>query len=227
MRRFILLTLIGGLAAIGGHSVISFGLHPERLAPLAVLLQGSAALVIGAALFSTGLLGLADGYEKIAARVDELLRQKQPGTGDENPPVADQDDLLQKNLEFWRGYARTGIGLGLFLTGLLVVTAAMARMSPAMFTVGVGTTTIILVLTAATVSIRGLSRVRSAHVGVDVSARQLSRRPDRRADRRADGRSEEGVRPTRRRRTPRVTLFPRAGVGSRRLDHARPPAPVS
>jgi hypothetical protein len=44
MRRFIALTLFGGLAAL---AVISLGLHPERLAPAVVLLQGCAALVVG------------------------------------------------------------------------------------------------------------------------------------------------------------------------------------
>lgn len=200
MRRFILLTLIGGLAAVTGHAVISFGLHPERLAPLAVLLQGCAALVVGAALFSTGLLGLAEGYEKLATQVDELLQRKQPPADGDG--LRSHDDLLHNNQRFWRGYTLAGFGLLLFVAGLLVVTATMARATPAMFTVGVGASTVVLLVTAIAVCVGGLRRVRSAHVGVDSCARQLARLPDPVA--------EPSPAAARRRRAPRVSLFPRS-----------------
>ncbi|MDA0333896.1 MAG: hypothetical protein O2782_01900 [bacterium] len=202
MRRFIVLTLLGGVAALAGHAVVSFGLHPERLAPVAILLQGCVALVIGAALFGTGLLGLADGYGKLASRVDALLLQKELTSAGTGIPVMGREDLSSVGQQFWRGYSSTGIGLSLFLAGLLAATAALAHTSPDLFTIGVGSATVILTVVAATVSIRGLRRLRAAHVGVDNSVRQLSRLPDRRR--------QDDAPPARRRRPARVTLFPRA-----------------
>ena len=215
MRRFIVLTLLGGLATLAGQAVVSFGLHPERLAPVAVLLQGCATLVLGAALFGTGLLGLADGYEKMAGRVDELLRQKELSDARSSLPVTDHNCLHSMSQQFWRGYSRTGVGLSLFLAGLLVVTATLSHSSPTVFMIGVGSAIVILAVVAATVSVRGLRGLRSAHIGVDSSARQLSRLPDRRP--------AESLRPPRSRRSARVTLFPRPGSGgaTRGLDARR------
>ena len=206
MRRFIVLTIFGGLATLAGHALISFGLHPERLAPVAVLLQGSAILVVGTALFGTGLLGLADGYEKLALRVDELLRQKELTEIGDGFPVRDQDGLHCTGRKFWSGYGRAGAGLSIFLAGLLAVTATLTRLSPSLFSIGVGCATIILAFVTMSLTVHGLRRLRSAHVGGDSSARRLSRIPDRR--------QEERVPTTRRRRPTRVTLFPRRGANA-------------
>jgi len=221
MRRFIVLTLFGGIAALAGHAIVSLGLHPERLASVAVLLQGCAGLVVGAALFGTGLLGLSDVYERLAARVDELLREKEVTDAGSNLAIRDHHCLDSVDQQFWRGYSRTGAGLSLFLAGLLAATATLAHSSPTLFTVGVGSATVILALVAAIVSVRGLRRLRSAHIGVDSSARHLTRLPDRRP--------AESVRPARRRRPARVTLFPRHNPGgsARGLDNRRVPSTQS
>ncbi|HJP29998.1 MAG TPA: hypothetical protein QGF95_05530 [Candidatus Latescibacteria bacterium] len=218
MRRFIALTLFGGLAALAGHAVISLGLHPERLAPAVVLLQGCAALVVGSALFATGMLGLADGFEKLTGRVGELLGQKEVSRAADGIVVSDHSGLAQIDQQFWRGYGRAGIGLGVFMTGLLGLTAALARTSPSLFTVGVGAGITVLFILSATLSAKGLRHVRSVHVDVDASARHLSRLPERRP--------VEVHRP-RKRRTPRVALFPRQGTTDRRrgLDRKAGPNP--
>lgn len=213
MRRFIALTLLGGLTVLVGHAVVSLGLQPGRLAPVAALLQGCAALVVGTALFGTGMLGLTDGYERMARRADELLGQKALEDAGDDLVVGDHDSLQQINRRFWRGYSRTGIGLVVFMAGLLGLTATLGRTSATLFIVGVSSGIILLAVIAVTLSVGGLRRLRSAHVGVDSSVRHLSRLPDRRIP--------ETVRPVHRRRRSRIILFPRRRSIGRGRDRAR------
>lgn len=215
MRRFILLTLLGGFIALVGHGLISFGLHPERLAPVPALLQGCAVLVIGAALFCTGMIGLVDGYERVAAQVHQLLEQKDVSQASSRVVVTDRTALEEANQRFWRGYSRAGLGLCIFLAGLLAAVAALSSVTPALFTVTVGVIVVILFFSAATICGRGLTRLRGAHADVDTSGRLLARLPDYRP---------EPVSTPRRRRTTRLTLFPRATV-TRGLDQQTPPKP--
>lgn len=210
MRRFIVLTLLGSLAVLAGHSVVSLGLHPERSAPFLVLLQGCAVLVVGAALVGTGMLGLVDGYERLSAQLAPLFGQKElEGTGLRNsgdvPLISGSEQLTEINQQFWRGYRRCGLGISVFMAGLIGLTAAMARTSPDLFPAVVGCGIIALFFVAATMSIGGLRRLRSAHVGVESSTRRLARLPDRRPP--------ESIRPSRRRRSTRVALFSRSGSG--------------
>jgi hypothetical protein len=213
MRRFIALTLLGGLAVLAGHAVVSLGLHPERLGPVVALLQGCSALVVGTALFGTGMLGLSDGYERMARRADELLGQKALEDAGDDLIVSDHDSLQQINRRFWRGYIRTGIGLGVFMAGLLGLTATLGRTSATLFVVGVSSGIVLLAVVAVTVSVGGLRRLRSAHVGVDTSVRHLSGLPDRRIP--------DSVRPAHRRPRSRIILFPRRRSIGRGRDRAR------
>jgi len=208
MRRFIALTLLGGLATLAGHAVVSLALHPQSLAPVSVLLQGCAVLAVGTALFGTGMIGLTDGYERVARRVDELLGQKDLADVDDDLILSDSTGLQQINRQFWRGYSRTGMGLGVFMAGLLGLTATLGRTSPTLFIVGISAGIIILTVIAAAMSVGGLRRLRTAHIGVDASVRQLSRIPERRAP--------ESARPARRQRSSRITLFPRSSSSTSR-----------
>ena len=63
MRRFLFLTFLGGLSALVGHASLSLGLHPERFVPLAAVVEACIALAVGAALFVSGMLGLAEGNQ--------------------------------------------------------------------------------------------------------------------------------------------------------------------
>jgi hypothetical protein len=211
MRRFIVLTLLGGLIALVGHALISLGLHPERLATVPALLQGGAVLVIGAALFCTGMIGLADGYERVAAEADSLLHSRDLTQLDAAVAVRDRTGLDEAGQLFWRGYSRAGLGLSLFLAGLLALTAGLSRLSPTLFTVGVGSGVVILFFLSMSVCLCGLLRARRAHASVDDSTRRLARLPEYRP---------EPVRvPASRRRASRSSLFPRRSVG-RGLDRA-------
>ena len=150
----------------------------------------------------------------MARRADELLGQKALEEAGDDLIVSDHDSLQQINRQFWRGYSRTGIGLGVFMAGLLGLTAALGRTSATLFVVGVSSGIVLLAIVAVTVSVGGLRRLRSAHVGVDTSVRHLSGLPDRRIP-------DDSVRPTHRRRRSRLILFPRRGSISQGRDRAR------
>lgn len=200
MRRFIALTFLGALGVLGGHGAVSLGLHPASQAPLATLLEGCAVLVAGSAIFVTGMFGLADGYEKEASRLTELLAVKQlPQAEDDAAFVGDAERLAAANDQFWRGYARAGGGVAMSLAGLILLTAALTRTSPTLFLVGVGGGAVSLALPALTLSVRGLRRARLAHVGVNRSATALQSQPER----------QEVEPPLPRRRVPRYALFPK------------------
>lgn len=211
MWRFIVLTMLGGIVALAGHAVIGLGFHPGSLAPVKVLLEGCAALATGTALFAAGMIGLAEGYEKVTARMAELLSSKELPGADVAMAVRDGDGLATANGVFWRGYAVAAGGIALFMAGLLGLTAGLARTSPTLYTVGLIVGIACLGLSALVLCVRGLQRVRRAHAGVNASARLLERQPER-------GAAQESV--TRRRCIPRYALFPRrAGSGlGRGLD---------
>ena len=69
MKRFILITGIGAVALLGSHVSLSLGLHPDQLSSFGVLAQGCIVLVLGTSLFASGILGLAENYEKTASRL--------------------------------------------------------------------------------------------------------------------------------------------------------------
>lgn len=216
MRRFIALALFGGVATLVGHALVSLGLHPQQLAPVTALLQGCAVLVVGTALFATGMLGLADGYDRVATRVQDLLAVKS-ALEDDQAPITDDNGLAAANDAFWGGYASAGAGVGLFLAGLLGLTAALARTSPVLFTVGVLAGIICLAVVALTLCFKGLGRVRRAHLGADRSARLLERQPDARVEVPATAHP---------RRVPRYALFPKRASEARRLDRRLPATPA-
>lgn len=124
MRRFILLFALGALTAATAQVVLSLGIHPDHLAPLRWLLLGVATFIIGTAMAVTGLLGLGDHYQRVAAHLPSLFAIKQ---------VDDRLDLALRNLEavqqsdsrFWRGYCHAASALCLFLLSLLLTSVLL------------------------------------------------------------------------------------------------------
>ena len=98
------------------------------------------------------------------------------------------------------GFSGTGMGLGLAMTGILGCTAVLLRTSSTLFTFGLYSGIVASVVFAGVLSIRGMFRLSSAHVGMDMSNRHLSRLPNLLPPERA--------RRSRRRRPDRATLFP-------------------
>ena len=125
MKRFIITVAIGAAALLGGGIALAFGLHPEGLATLGALAQGCIALVLGTAVLSSGMLGLADGYDRIATRLEQLLQVKQR-PADIDLEVWDGAQLSSRHEAFWAGYRRTAVGICLFLAGFPTLRRGLA-----------------------------------------------------------------------------------------------------
>ncbi|MFC1526178.1 hypothetical protein ACFL6X_05130 [Candidatus Latescibacterota bacterium] len=207
MKRYILTTTLGSTALMVGHLALSLGLCPEHLAPLGSLIQGCLALVVGTALFASGMLGLAEAYERVAGEALDLLGVKQ--TPEERLEVAAPSDLEERNRTFWRGYQRVATGICLFLAGLLGLTLSLAGMSLTLYMAGVGIGVSALALVTVLLAYGGLRRMRRSHVAVARTAETLAAQPDK---------MTEGP-VIERRRIPAYALFSPRGRYPRAVDH--------
>ena len=189
---------------------MGLGLYPSALAPIATLFQGAVLLVLGTALFVSGMLGLAQGYEQVAGTLNHLLNTKDTT---ENPPaVADTEQLGYRNDSFWRAYQRSAVGICLFLGGLLALVIGLDKHSFNLYVTAVGSGIGILGLVAFAFLFEGLKGMRKAHREVLESSASLERLPDF-----AD---EEAPRPRPRPRIARrYTLFEK----NRGSEHRRNP----
>jgi len=205
VKRFLLIGAVGVALLIGGHAALSFGLHPDRLSPVASLAQGCLALIVGTALFVSGMLGLAEAYERVAGDLRELLPVKQaPEAGIELRGTSDLEDT---NRGFWRGYQRTAMGICVFLGGMLGLSLTLAGSSLTLYTIAMAAGVAILAGGTLALSIGGMRRMRRCHVAVAHSASTLAAQPDRAAEPRA---------PAQPRRIPAYSLFrQRGGLGGR------------
>ena len=194
---------------MAGHTGLSLGLHPDGLSPIGSLIQGCLALVIGTAFFVSGMLGLADGYERATGGLRELLPLKQPPA--ESLPLCDPAALAASAAIFWRGYQRAAIGVLVFLGGLLALTLTLSGSSMAFYTVGIGVGIAVLAGATVALSIGGLRRMRRCHVDVARSASILAAQPDRVAERP----------PVRPRRLPAYSLFKGSGGIGRDVERRR------
>ena len=207
MKRFISAGLLGAILLMAGQLALTMGLHPERLAPLGHLVQGCAALIVGTALFISGMLGLADGYEGALERLCTLLPQKRPP--DAGLEVSDRTALAERNQAFWLGYQRAAGGICLFLAGLLGLTLALGRTSFALYAVGIGVGVSALALAAGVLALGGMRRMRRSHLSVARSAEVLAAQPDR---------TPELPAPVEKRRRPAYELFKRRGGYGREVE---------
>lgn len=209
MRRFIVTGTVGAVLLMVGHLALSLGLHPERLSPIASLVQGCLALVMGTALFASGMIGLADGYERAAGALRELLPRKQ--APEQGLDVSGPEELDERERGFWAGYQRAAAGICLFLAGLFGLTLTLAHSSLALYTIGVGVGVAALAAATVVLSIGGMRRMRRSHVAVARSAAALGERPDRVPERPA----------IQKRRLPAYSLFKRRGGYGREVEGRR------
>ena len=176
MWRFLIVSAVGALGILGGQAVLCLGLYPSALAPIATLFQGAILLVLGTALFVSGMLGLAQGYEQVAGTLKHLLNTKDTT---ENPPaVADSEQLVCRNDSFWRAYQRSAVGICLFLGGLLALVIGLDRYSFNLYVTAVGSGIGILGLATFAFLIQGLKEMRKTHREVLQSSAALERLPD-------------------------------------------------
>lgn len=189
MRRFILLFSLGALTAAAAQIVLSLGIHPEQLAPLHWLLPGVAIFIVGTAMAVTGLLGLGEHYQRLAARLPSLLAIKQ---------VDDNTNLSLNNLEavqvsehrFWRGYRHAAAALCLFLFSLLSISVLLieAETSFIHYMAGLSADVAIFGFLGLLWAAHGLRLTRQSHVSAHTAGECLSGLPNRKP--------EEGKRPT-------------------------------
>lgn len=124
MNRFTFAFAAGSLLLCGSQILLNLGLHPEHPASIPVLGEGILGLVLGTALVVSGLLGLAEGYQKAAARVRQLLQGPHL---DREASAQTLSQLQDQQRSFWKSYRRSALGPLLFLIGLLGLGVALCR----------------------------------------------------------------------------------------------------
>ncbi len=176
MWRFLIVSAIGALGILVGQAVLGLGLYPGALAPVAALFQGAVLLIAGTALFVSGMLGLAQGYEQVASTLQHLLNTKD--TTEDPPAVADSEQLGHRNDGFWRAYQRSAVGICLFVGGLLALVIGLDRYSFNLYVTAVGSGVGILGLVAFAFLVQGWRGMRRTHSDVLQSSAALGKLPD-------------------------------------------------
>ena len=77
MKRFVLITAVGAAALLGGPGFLAVNLFPGHLGSFGMLAQGCVALALGTAVFASGMLGLAESYEKTVSRLSHFLDDRE------------------------------------------------------------------------------------------------------------------------------------------------------
>ncbi len=158
--------------------------------PLAAVAEGCAALAIGAALFVTGMLGLAETYEKQSHRLAALLASRQipdlaaseasdqtAGNASE-APIDGAAGLAHSDEHFWRDYLNTASGLIIALGGLLALVLVLGDIPYESYSMTVGAGIAGIALPTLLLWGRGLLRIRRSHVRVASSARRVDALPE-------------------------------------------------
>ena len=176
MWRFLILSAIGAIGMLTGQAVLGFGLYPADLAPVAVLIQGALLLVSGTALFASGMLGLAQGYEQVATTLTHLLATK--GTPEKPLTIGDAEQLGSNGDGFWRAYQKSAAGLCLFVGGLIALVVGLDRFSFNLYITAISSGIGILGLAACAFLVQGLSGMRRTHREALHSSLVLEKLPD-------------------------------------------------
>lgn len=178
MKRFFFLCILAGGAVIGGHIALSAGTHPDHLATPLAALERSIALVFGAGLFTSGMLGLADSYERAATRFHQLLGAKGLPSRDDDLILGDVAQLRSHSHSFWLSYRKSGAAVCLFLAGLLMVTIALNQYSFELYVTGVAAGVACLGMVTFLLAYRGMRGMGRALDVVAKAVEALARQPD-------------------------------------------------
>lgn len=185
--------------ATGGQVALSLGMHPERLASLRFIVSSSLGLVLGSAIIASGMLGLAEGYEKIAGQLAWLLGTKQIAESLELS-VSNRQHLEAHNQGFWKAYLNSSLAVCLFLGGFLLLAILSSALAFELYIAGLIGGAIVLGSLVLVLAVRGLSTLRRTHRSVETSVQVLAEQPDRSEESRAAsavGRPKESRRPRR------------------------------
>ncbi|MBT4502652.1 MAG: hypothetical protein HOC74_33280 [Gemmatimonadetes bacterium] len=178
MKRFIFLFILGALLIVAGQVALSLGIHPEHFASLHFFARSGLALVLGSAIVASGMMGLADGYEKNAAQLSQLLTVKQP---DPDHPLAveDSEALAVHNRSFWAAYRNSALAICLFLAGLFAVALLLEGTGFLLYLIGLSAGVAVWGFPALALGGRALHAVRQTHRTVEDSTQHLAAQPDR------------------------------------------------
>lgn len=177
MKRFLFLFAGGALSLMSAQVALGLGTHPEEFASLTYLLTAVVALVGGTAVLSTGMLGLAEGYDRAAGELAPLLAQKYLDPELEIE-VRDGEALAARNRGFWVAYTRSGLAVCLFVGGLLLVTVLFWRQGYLTYLAGLTAGLAILGIAALVIGGRSLAVVVRTHREVSRSAEVAAAQPD-------------------------------------------------
>ena len=178
LKRFIFLFTVGALTLAGAQTALVSGIHPAHRASLRVIVQSSAALILGTSLAVTGLLGLAEGYQKTARWLGQLLDRKE--VADEaRQSVATPADLEAQSQEFWKAYRGSGLALCFFVAGLLALSVALVDASFLVYISGLIAGAVALGVLGLFWMGRSLRAARQAQRQVECAAAILETQPER------------------------------------------------
>ena len=192
MKRYIFFLIVGGILIVGGQYFLSLGITPDSAADfpadfLGTLLRGSLGLVLGSVLAVLGLLGLADGHQRQATRLGELLSTKLPpvassdpetGEGSSELAVSSAEDLQRNSRRFWVGYLKTAAALCLFMALTLALTASLTGTSRLFYLVVLTSGTALIGLLAALLGLPAVGSMRKVHAGILLAAEAYANQPE-------------------------------------------------
>ena len=187
MKRHVFFLVVGGLLIVGGQLGLSLEIHPSRLAGgtalLSILLQASLALVFGSVLAVTGLLGMADGYQRACGELDHLLEAKaplgDPGEDDSAVEVTSRDDLHNRTRRFWGAYLRTAGSLCFFMVATFALTASIGDRGYLFYLIGLSAGATVIALACAVLGLGGIGSMRRARQDVTLAVRAFTLQPTR------------------------------------------------
>ena len=177
VKRFILLIVIGVPTLLIGEAALGAGLHADSVLSPGALLQGCLALVFGSALFVSGMLGLAEAYEKVVLDFTQLLLAKQLPSA-EDLSLRSAAHLQDHNRSFWKAYQKSAMGSCLFLAGLLSLMIGLSRFSLTLYLGGIGAGVVLLGMVAVAMTYRGVRGMHGSCAAVKEAVDLLSSRPD-------------------------------------------------
>ena len=177
MKRFIAAFAVG--ATLIGIALVRIGcgLHPGRFSSLSTLLGHSATLVMGTAIIGSGMVGLADGYERMSRHLSTLLESR--AVEGSQASVKSFKDLGASDQKFWAAYRNASFAVVGFMAAILVITASAVGLSHLAYLGCLITGVAIFGIGTLLISYQELRTIRQRHKQVGESAEILEAQPEK------------------------------------------------
>jgi hypothetical protein len=158
MRRFIVAFVLGAVLICNALVGIGLGSHPERVAPLRILLIHSITLVMGAAIIGSGMVGMADGYEKVSRRLAQLLSSRTVDEAEVSLSTTAELDSCDRT--FWTAYRNSSLAVALFMAAILAITVGTTGYSHLIYLACLSAGVALFGVTALLMTYRGMRTIR-------------------------------------------------------------------